>query len=227
MPANSETVQYKDLLITINRRLKTRRTTLRIRKGKITVSSPLFESTGRILSFVREKEGFIRKGLYRQLYSRKSALIDFSKNGRGYFLGQPCDVIIQHAGKGTCRFENGNLIISGPSETARSNAFKRFAQGVLDELIDDFRRQLSYPVKDYTLNYRFYTSRWGCCKGKKEIVINLWCVAMPPEAIKYIFYHELAHLKISNHQKEFYSHLAQLYPGYKTGLKMSKEYTLQ
>ncbi len=232
MPAKREIVQYKDFLITINRKLTTRRTTLRIRNGKITVSTNLLEPTGRILSFVREKEDFIRRGLYRQQYGLKNATADFTKSGTGYFLGEPCEVIIQNAGKGSCYFQNGQMVISGPSETARKNAFKRFAQDVLDDLIDDFRRQLSYPVGDYTLKYRFYTSRWGCCiknpvEARREIVINLWCIAMPVEAIKYIFYHELAHLRISNHQKEFYAHLAQLDPSYKNGLKLSKEYMLK
>ena len=58
-------------------------------------------------------------------------------------------------------------------------------------------------------------------------MINLWCIAMPVEAIKYIFYHELAHLRISNHQKEFYTHLSQLDPGYRKGLKLSKQFMLK
>lgn len=232
MPAKREIVQYKDFLITINRKLTTRRTTLRIRNGKITVSTNMLEPTGRILSFVREKEDFIRRGLYRQQYGLKNAVIDFNQGGSGYFLGEPCEVIILNAGKGSCYFQNGQMVISGPSETAHKNAFKRFAQDVLDELIDDFRRQLAYPIGDYTLKYRFYTSRWGCCiknatQGRREIVINLWCIAMPVEAIKYIFYHELAHLRISNHQKEFYTHLSQLDPGYRKGLKLSKQFMLK
>ena len=231
MQARLELVHYKDLNIIISRTLKAKQTVLKVKKDKITVSTSLFESTERIMKFVESREEFIRKALYRINNGRKQAIMDFNESSSWHFMGEPCKTVVTEASRGFCRFENGVLYLQGPSETARKNAFKKFAQDVLDELLDRFRAELSYPVGDYTLKYRFYTSRWGCCiknpmQGRREIVMNLWCVAMEPEAIRYIFYHELSHLKVSNHQKEFYSHLAQLYPDYKKGLKLSKQYML-
>ena len=232
MPDNKDYIQYGDYRIKINRTLGARRTTLKVAASGITLTTSLFEPRYRLERFVEDNEEFLRKAT-RKLEARKkkSALIDFTQSSRGYLLGNLVDIVIIEKPQSKCYLEGDVLYIEGPSVNARQTVFKRFAQRILDNFIDQFRYELLYPVPDYTLKYRFYKSRWGCCikndkEHRREIVMNYWCVAMPREAIRYIFHHELAHLWVSNHQKEFYRQLAVLLPDYKKGQKISKEYMI-
>ena len=58
-------------------------------------------------------------------------------------------------------------------------------------------------------------SRWGSCSNKGNINIS-WRLAMAPIDIIYsVFIHELAHLEVLNHSKEFYKIVEKHDPNYK------------
>lgn len=233
MPADVEYLEYGNYRIALTRRLTAKRTTLKVGKnGEISITTSVFEPKSRILRFVRDNEAFLQRSLKKiENNKKKNAVIDFEANGKGYLLGNPINTVNIEHNQSKCWLDNDTLYIQGKSKDARERAFRKFAQDILDNFIDQFRYELLYAVPDYVLKYRFYKSRWGCCiknerQGRREVVMNLWCVAMPREAIRYIFYHELAHLWVSNHQKEFYRQLSILCPDYKKGQKISKEYMI-
>ena len=232
MPDNRDCIEFGDYRIKINRRFGAKRTTLKVTPSGITINTSLLEPRHALVQFIANNEEFLEKAQKKiEARKKKSAIVDFTKDSKGWLLGNPVDIVIIEKPQSKCHLEGDILYIEGPSENARQTCFRRFAQRILDNFIDQFRYELLYPVPDYTLKYRFYKSRWGCCiknekEQRREIVMNLWCVAMPREAIRYIYHHELAHLWVSNHQKEFYDQLAVLLPDYKKGLKMSKEYML-
>ena len=65
------------------------------------------------------------------------------------------------------------------------------------------------------------TTRWGTCNSKvKRIWINLQMVEKPLECLEYIILHELIHLKISNHGKDFIEMMNQFMPDWKDRKKL-------
>lgn len=59
-------------------------------------------------------------------------------------------------------------------------------------------------------------TRWGTCNSKaKRIWINLQMVEKPLECLEYVILHELTHLKISNHGKDFIAHMDKYMPDWK------------
>lgn len=199
--------------------------TVKIDGDRILVRTSLRYPTDAIYDFLNRKESWILK----HLENPKIRVAFEWANGQDvYILGRRYTLRLMYAPRGKLELRDDDCIIYGPSEKSWQNAYRKHAEGILDVLLDEFRRQLRYDVGDYTLKYRFYSSRWGCCFWKRrEILINYYCVAMPVEAIKYIFYHELAHLEVNNHQKEFYDHLSQLDPDYRIGMKISRSYIIQ
>ena len=177
-----------------------------------------------IKKFVLEKKSWILKKLSNQ---KKNVIFEWKEGKRVYILGREYYLrLVTRSSSGVETIGN-DLYVYGRTLSGQKKAFVQYLGDILDNYIDYYRNQLTYKPGDYTLYYRFYRSRWGCCnKTRREIGMNLWCACMAPEAIKYVFCHELAHLKVANHQKEFYSELARIYPDYKKGLKLSKEYMI-
>ncbi len=56
---------------------------------------------------------------------------------------------------------------------------------------------------------------WGSCSHKNNINLNMKLILLPEELREYIILHELVHLKVKNHSKEFWNELARLCPDFK------------
>ena len=219
-----EQTQYQGIQVTI-KRSRRKSCAFKVNNGTIEVFAPTWYPTFEIMRALDAKQDYIFKHLANPL---KKASFQWENGETVYVLGEPYTLVKADAKKGSVSIEGNKIIIAAPSENAAMNAYKKFATGILDELLDIFRAELKEDVGDYGLSYRFYTGRWGCCATKKrEVVINLWCVGLPEEGIRYVFYHELAHLQVANHSKAFYQRLQQLWPDYKRGLKITKTYTIK
>lgn len=59
-------------------------------------------------------------------------------------------------------------------------------------------------------------TRWGTCNVKdKRIWLNLQLAKTPKECLRYVIIHELTHLYIANHGKEFQNLMDKFYPNWK------------
>ena len=91
-----------------------------------------------------------------------------------------------------------------------------------------FKDMERYLAKFPHLEIKHYLSRWGCCYPKKNLIIlNNALIHTDIEIIKYVIYHELAHLKYPNHQKEFHLFLRLFCPNEKELRKKLKNYTTE
>ena len=56
-------------------------------------------------------------------------------------------------------------------------------------------------------------TRWGSCSQKNNINLNINLVRLPDELIDYTILHELAHIRVKNHSKQFWDELEKLVEG--------------
>lgn len=61
-----------------------------------------------------------------------------------------------------------------------------------------------------SINWRNMNERWGSCTTvDKTIRISDRLVGSPAYVLNYIIFHELIHLKVPNHDSDFYNHLSR------------------
>lgn len=64
------------------------------------------------------------------------------------------------------------------------------------------------------ISIRFQRSRWGSCSARGGISLNARLMFCPPEAVRYVLIHELAHTEHLHHGPAFWDRVAELMPDY-------------
>jgi len=112
--------------------------------------------------------------------------------------------------------ETREIIISKSIHDAKSLIQKeliKVASGLFDQYTKSYAQKLNVSYVDISL--RDYRARWGTCKHDKRIVYSWRLVMAPPEVLKYVCAHEVAHLLHFNHSPEFWAAVRYLMPDYK------------
>lgn len=108
---------------------------------------------------------------------------------------------------------------------------KREAIAALRDWISErSRRMIEDKVKFYAkkMGVKFNkiflrnSRKWGACSVGKNLSFNWQIACLPEDLAEYVIIHELAHLKVFNHSKEFWKLVSSLCPEYRqrqNGLK--------
>lgn len=67
-------------------------------------------------------------------------------------------------------------------------------------------------------------TKWGNCSSKKNLSFNWRLIMTPLFVIDYLIFHELIHLEVMNHSKEYWLRLSLVNPDYKEANKWLKQY---
>ena len=78
---------------------------------------------------------------------------------------------------------------------------------------------LNYPAK---ISVRNQKTRFGSCSSKGNLSFNWQIIFFPPTKFHHIILHELVHLRIPNHSKNYWHTLSLLDPNYKSNNKWLK-----
>jgi predicted metal-dependent hydrolase len=65
-----------------------------------------------------------------------------------------------------------------------------------------------------TINIKTQKSRWGSCGIHNDININWLLMLAPIEVLEYVVVHELCHIRVKNHSRQFWTLVAEHLPGY-------------
>ncbi|MCP5045937.1 MAG: M48 family metallopeptidase [bacterium] len=93
--------------------------------------------------------------------------------------------------------------------------------GIVDHYMVVYSRQLGVEAK--LVKFRKMRRRWGSCRNDGMITLNIYLQFVPEHLIAYIVYHELAHLIIRGHNKEFKRIISNEFPNYR---QLDKELNL-
>lgn len=75
----------------------------------------------------------------------------------------------------------------------------------------------------HKITLREQKTRWGSCSSRGNLSFNWKIIMAPPEVLRYLVIHEMAHLIHMNHSGRFWKLVAKLDPGFKSHKKWLKE----
>ena len=109
------------------------------------------------------------------------------------------------------REEKGASQLTEDEKQAQKEACKKKLLEVLPQVIQKCERITGLHALEWKL--RDMKTRWGSCNiQKKRIWLNIQLAAYTRECLEYVVTHELVHLLVPGHGKEFWAYMDRFFP---------------
>ncbi len=194
--------------LTLRRSARARRISLRVSAldGRVTLTVPLRVTDHVAVAFAAEKEDWIRGHL-----GRRPEIV---KVGIGSVL--PIDgvrhQIVQGAGKRVVRDAGLLKVPKGEAGAVAQRYLRELARERLVAASDIYAARLGQGYSRITL--RDTRSRWGSCSSQKALMYSWRLILAPPQVLRYVAAHEVAHLTEMNHSSAFWATVGQIFGDY-------------
>ncbi len=139
-----------------------------------------------------------------------------------YYLGKRYVLKVVKNKDKTVKLRGGKLLVFTPNTDFRKvralmaswyyEHAKRKFQLTLDEAILKFKKE---DIDITRFDIKRMKNRWGSCTSSGVVTLNPELIKAPSKCIEYVILHELCHLVIPNHRKEFFNLLDKKMPNWK------------
>jgi predicted metal-dependent hydrolase len=131
--------------------------------------------------------------------------------------GVPHKIVLNNIGEPPAEralVHDGTLTINVRGAKDPAILLRDWVKGQTRKLVDDVtekhRGELGGPSRIFVTE----TARWGYCRKNGEVIINWQLACLPTRLAEFVILHELVHLQVLNHQREFHSKMLKLIPDY-------------
>jgi len=107
-----------------------------------------------------------------------------------------------------------------PPTEAEIEALKAKARAILPEKVAFWSQKMGLTPTG--LKITTARKRFGSCSGKNSLCFSCFLMRYPEEAVDLVVVHELCHIKVKNHSRDFYALLEQVLPDHKERKKLLK-----
>ena len=117
-------------------------------------------------------------------------------------------------------------VVSLPNNDLR--ILRKWLKNQLKEELD-FKVRLFASIlgtKYRKIYIRFQRTKWASCSKKGNLSFNLMLMALPESLRDYVVIHELTHMKVPKHSKEFWTTIQFYHPEYKKAETELRKYWL-
>ncbi|WP_417086197.1 M48 family metallopeptidase [Lancefieldella rimae] len=227
----TKTVQIAGISVQLTRKA-VKNINLRVsREGRVDVSYPWHTSEAAAIAFVESKSDWIRAALSRASSGEKDfqAPTPIASGHTVSVWGHPYNLRIIRGPKRTARIFAHDVVITLPnrymddlaseaSQQAVRKTFDEFLAQEMRTVLPELTAAMETKAQKQASRYKIrrMKSRWGSCNIKTgTITLNLELAEHDKKALKYVIAHELTHLYVRGHNREFYALLATFYPNWK------------
>lgn len=187
--------------------------------GRVRVSAPMHLSDESITMFVRTKLSWIKNQQEKFEKQPRQSKREYVSGETLYVFGQQYFLRVEYC------YKRNSLVLEGNEAilTVRKESTAKQRESFVNEW---YRSLLKEKIKIYLPKWenitglhcdswqtKYMTTRWGTCNtNTRKIWLNLQLAKKPIECLEYVILHELAHLKVHNHGKDFVALMDQYMP---------------
>lgn len=128
--------------------------------------------------------------------------------------GECYPVALVAADRAIAREVGGTLVVRGADDEARLGALRRWldrrARDVLPARLADLAR--AHGITYARCRTAHTRSRWGSCSARGTISLSRNLLFLEPDLVDALILHELAHIRVMDHSKRFWSELERIDP---------------
>ena len=187
--------------------------------GHVEVSAPDSMSIESIELFIRTKMGWIRKQQVKFDKQERQSEREYISGETLYLWGKPYYLHVEHSSTGNSLTLNGD---DATLAVRKESTIKQREAWVNEWYRSNLKEQIELHLPKWesitdlhptSWQTKYMTTRWGTCNTKTgKIWLNLQLAKKPVECLDYVILHELVHLKVRNHGKEFVAMMDQYMP---------------
>lgn len=198
---------------------------LRIRNGEIEILCPFFTSNFQLNKIIKKKNKWIQdkirnsKPFFNPISLEDNCLIfRFKRIQLEFIYNKNRRILLKN---GILKVES-NIKKKENKKKIIVDWLKIQADCYLTKRIEFLSKKIFVSYKQ--IKIKSFKGRWGSCDCRGEILLNWKLIMLPTRVIDYVIVHELSHVKIPNHSKEFWNFVEKNYPGYQREKKWLKKY---
>ncbi len=213
--------------IEVNKLTRSKRRTIALiveRDGTLTVRAPIRASQVLIQQFIHEKTDWILRTQQKMKLVVPTATHQYVEGENFLYLGSSFDLKLVKPQRPALQFENG-FSLSQTAQTKGESTFTRWykarAHEVISERLQEYANKYGFTPKQVKISSA--KTRWGSCSPDGTLNFTWRLVMSPLEVIDYVVVHELAHLRVKNHSRKFWSVVEKIYPKYKKQRKWLRD----
>ena len=187
--------------------------------GRVRVSAPIHLSDESIAMFIRTKLSWIKKQQENFEKQPRQCEREYVSGETLYVFGQQYFLRVEYSYKGNSLVLEGNeaiLTVRKESTSKQREAFvNEWYRSLLKDKIEIYLPKWEKITGLYCNSWqtKYMTTRWGTCNtNTRKIWLNLQLAKKPIDCLEYVILHELVHLKIRNHNKDFVAMMDQYMP---------------
>lgn len=185
--------------------------------GDVRISAPLNLSDEAIKIFVRTKIAWIKKQQEKFVNQARLGEREFISGESLFVFGKQYYLQVQYGIKNSLELNAKKAILTVRKEST-SNQRKTFVNEWLrNKLKNEIEKKLPKWEKKTGLvcngwQTKIMQTKWGSCTPEGKIWFNLFLSHAPERCLDYIILHELLHLKVRHHNKDFTTLIDQYMP---------------
>ena len=201
---------------------RARRLRLAVSDAGVVVTLPQGINAREAESFIQQHAGWLKAQMHKLEKARQAKSSHELPDDIILLRGKPTQVrVVEEADRKTRALvmeSGGRLILHLPQGKSQlkgsliESALKQMARTELEQAVAVQARMMNVSPRKVTI--RDQRTRWGSCSSKGTLSFNWRLVMAPPEIMRYVVVHELAHLKVPNHSAAFWKLVSQYFPGY-------------
>lgn len=159
-----------------------------VKSGTLLISAPLNVSNDYIYKFIEDN----KKDIYKMIEVEENKLYQNNLNSHIiYLFGEK--LIYKEA-------------VKIKNEKELENFYRKNLLNILPEIFNKYNKLTGLYQVEYKV--RKMTARWGTCYPSRGLInINLYLAKRSLKEIELVVLHELIHLKVQNHGRDFYNEI--------------------